>query len=484
MGSPLGSRTPGRSATDTNNRTPGFLNFETRIMNRKMLSRRTVLRGFGTALALPLLESMTLAAPLVCSSNIVRPSVVKPPVRMAFLYVPNGMNMTDWIPDKPGPDFTVPKILEPVAEFKDAMTIISGLGLDGAKAHKDGGGDHARSVAAFLTGAHPKKTFGTDIRNGKSVDQVAAEAIGDQTRFPSLELGTEESAPSGKCDSGYSCLYTSNISWRTDTSPLAKEINPANVFARLFGSSNATENRKALAIRERRKLSILDFVNDDAKSLQRTLGAKDQRKLDEYLYAVRSIEKQILSTDKLGEREEGVPDYPRPEGVPAEYEQHVKLLFDMMVLAFQTDSTRTISFMYTNAGSNRSYRNLGISSGHHNLSHHGGSAKKQKEIGMINNYHAKLLRHLLLRLSLVKEENGTLLDNCMIMYGSGIADGNSHRHVDLPISLFGKGGGTIQSGRHLKLEKPAPIPAARSSSLCQLKSTSGSTSMCCVTRSS
>ena len=423
----------------------------------KRLSRRTVLRGMGTALALPFLESMAISAPLISSPRIVPRGEAKAPVRTAFIYVPNGMHMRDWTPDGVGRRFELPKILNQMAEFKDKMTVLSGLALDGAFAHGDGGGDHARSVASFLTGAHPKKTHGNDIRNGKSIDQVAADTIGHLTRFPSLELGTEESAPAGKCDSGYSCLYTSNISWRTETSPLAKEINPANVFERMFGSEDIDQNRAALAIRERRKLSVLDFVNEDAKSLRKSLGVKDRRKVDEYLHAVRGIERQLLASKKLGEKEDGVPDYPRPAGVPAEYEQHVKLLMDMMVLAFQTDSTRIISFMYANAGSNRSYRNIGISNGHHNLSHHGGSKSKQEKISKINVFHASLLNRFLKRLDSIEENGKTLLDHSMILYGSGIADGNSHRHRNLPIALFGHGGGTIRGGQHLQFPKNTPL---------------------------
>lgn len=420
------------------------------------ISRRTLLRGMGSAMALPWLEAMTGPAPLIAGLSA---PVKTPPLRMAFLYVPNGMHMPHWKPQGADKDFEMPKILEPVAQFRDHMTVFSGLSLRGAKALGDGGGDHARSVAAFLTGAHPKKTHGSNIRNGKSVDQVAADMIGTLTRLPSLELGTEASAPAGKCDTGYSCLYTSNISWRTDTSPLAKEIDPASVFERLFGSTKDLENQKALELRQRRRLSILDLVNDDAKALQKKLGTQDRQKLSEYLHAVRDIERRLQAADKLEEpeNENDVPDFPRPEGVPAEFGEHVKLLFDMLVLAFQTDSTRVATFMYTNAGSNRSYRKLGIKEGHHNLSHHGNSIPKQQKISEINQYHVSLLHHLLDRLSNIPEGNGTLLDNCMIMYGSGIADGNAHAHDNLPIALFGKGGGTIRGGQHIRVRPGTPL---------------------------
>lgn len=421
-------------------------------MNRT-ISRRTVLRGLGTAVALPWLEAVA-PANISCSGL----SGADSPVRMALLYVPNGMHMPDWLPAGSDPKtFEIPKILEPVARHRQQMNLLTGLALDGAYAHGDGGGDHARSVASFLTGAHPRKTDGKDISNGVSVDQVAANQIGHLTRFPSLELGTEESAQAGRCDSGYSCLYTSNLSWRTRNSPLAKEVNPAAVFSRLFGGPNQAENRIAQNKRNQRRQSILDFVRQDAKKLERQLGTGDRHKLDEYLFAIREIERRIAASDLLEEREPDVADFPRPQGVPAEFEQHVKLLFDMMVLAFQTDSTRVISFMFTNAGSNRSYRNLGISGGHHHLSHHGGSVEKQEQISQINQYHVKLLGYLLDKLQAIDEGGRSLLDNSMVVYGSGIADGNSHRHSNLPIAMFGQGGGSIKAGRRIDVEPGTPL---------------------------
>ncbi|MCH2182099.1 MAG: DUF1552 domain-containing protein [Mariniblastus sp.] len=419
----------------------------------QMLSRRTVLRGMGTMVALPWLEGIASARTTARTAN-----GFDSPVRMAFLYVPNGMHMQDWLPGgSESRNFSLPKILEPVARHRQQMNLLTGLTLDGAYSHGDGGGDHARSVASYLTGAHPRKTDGKDISNGVSVDQVAANQIGHLTRFPSLELGTEESAQAGRCDSGYSCLYTSNLSWRTRTSPLAKEVNPAAVFSRLFGGPNRAENRIAEMKRRERRQSVLDFVRQDAKKLEHQLGKADRRKLDEYLFAVREIERRIAASEKLGEVEVDVPDFPRPAGVPAEFGQHVKLLFDMMVLAFQTDSTRVISFMYTNAGSNRSYRNLGISGGHHHLSHHGGSREKQEQISQINRYHVELLGYLLDRLQSIDEGGRSLLDNSMIVYGSGIADGNSHRHTNLPIALFGEGGGSIQTGRKIDCAPGTPL---------------------------
>jgi hypothetical protein len=413
------------------------------------ISRRTVLRGIGTAIALPWLEA---TSPQVAFGA----ETPKPPVRMAFLSVPNGKHMPDWTPDKAGTDFELKSTLQPIAKFKSHMLQLSGLALDGGKAHGDGPGDHARSCASFLTGAHPKKTDGADIYNGISVDQLAAEKIGHQTRFPSLELGIERGAQSGNCDSGYSCAYSANVAWRTPTSPVAKEIDPTAVFDRLFGEGDSGEQGLAKAKRERYRKSVLDFVLEDAKQLQSRLGASDQRKLDEYLYAVRDIERRIGGVDKLAGAEQGI-NFSRPAGVPAKFEDHTKLLFDLMTLAFQTDSTRVISFMYANEGSNRNYPEVNVNDGHHNLSHHGNNAEKQSLISQINRYHITLLSHLLERLASIKEGDRTLLENSMIFYGSGIGDGNRHNHDDLPIAVFGRGGGALKTGRHNIYPKDTPL---------------------------
>jgi len=416
------------------------------------ISRRTVLRGLGTCLALPWLEAM-----MPVQSVLGGEPAVKPPLRMAFLYVPNGMHMEDWTPDQVGENFQLKPIMEPLANLREYLTVISGLTLDGARPHGDGGGDHARSVAAFLTGAHPRKTDGANIRNGVSVDQVAASKIGAKTRFPSLELGCEPSATAGNCDSGYSCAYTSNISWRDESTPVAKEVNPRAVFDRLFGSGDASEEGRAKDLRRLKRKSVLDFVLSDAKSLQNKLGTADQKKLDEYLYSVREIERRIVGGDKLPVQEEGVPDYPRPVGVPADYVEHLRTMFDLMVLAMQTDSTRILSFMYTNDSSNRSYPVIDVREGHHDLSHHGRNKEKQAKISKINRHHVVQLAYFLEKLKNTPDGEGNLLDNSMIVYGSGIADGDAHNHNDLPIALFGRGGGTIKPGRHLRVPNETPL---------------------------
>ncbi len=415
------------------------------------ISRRTILRGFGTAIALPWMES------LACFGELNRASS-QPPTRLAFIYLPNGMRMNHWTPQgKSESGFETPKIFKPVDAFMDQATIVSGLALSGADPHGDGAGDHARSVAAFLTGAHPRKTAGSQIKNGKSIDQVVADQIGHLTRFRSLELGTESSSKAGRCDSGYSCAYTSNISWRTATSPMSKEMDPSSLFDRLFGGFQQRENKIARNQRITRRKSILDFVRQEANQLHSRLSKNDRQKMDEYLFAVRDIEKRLGKVEKLAEPEFDLSDFQRPLGVPASYGEHVKLMFDMMVLAFQTDSTRVISFMFANAGSNRSYREIGVRGGHHDISHHGNAMAKLKKITQINTYHMSLFRHFLDRLQNVKEGEATLLDHSMIMYGSGIADGDRHNHRDLPIALFGGAGGNLKSGRHIRVRSGTPL---------------------------
>ncbi|MDA8697789.1 DUF1552 domain-containing protein [Rhodopirellula sp.] len=417
------------------------------------LSRRTMLRGLGTTIALPMLHAMSSTRLLAAAE-----AEMSHPLRMAFLYVPNGMHMADWTPNVEGGSYEMTPTLEGIAKYRESFNVLTGLTLDGARAHGDGGGDHARSVAAFLTGAHPRKTNGADIENNVSIDQVTAEQVGRATRFSSLELGLEASAQAGNCDSGYSCAYASNMSWRGPTNPVAKEIDPGAVFDRLFGGQTTKEARRAKTTREKYKKSVLDFVLEDAKKLHQTLPAVDRRKLDEYLYSVRDVENRLVGVDRLELTEEGVPDFPRPAGVPQDLTKHAELMFDMMTLAMQTDSTRILSFMFTNAGSNRSYPEVGVSEGHHESSHHGKSEQKQQNIAKINRFHVDRLAYFLSRLTQVREANGkTLLDNSMIVYGSGISDGDRHNHDDLPIILAGGGGGRIRSGRHIRYENGTPL---------------------------
>jgi len=415
------------------------------------ISRRAVLRGLGVTISLPWLEAML---PLRALSQ--EPGG-KPPVRMAFLYVPNGMHMPDWTPTSTGVLSELPATLQPLADFRSSLTVLSGLTLNGARALGDGGGDHARSAAAFLTGAHPRKTDGADIHNGVSVDQMAASKIGTLTKLPSLELGLERSGKAGNCDSGYSCAYTSNLSWRSPESPVAKEIDPAAVFDRLFGDSTTDQSEMQRARQNRYRTSILDLALEDAQDLQRKLGGADRHKLDEYLYAVRDIERRLASVNPEEAAASNGRDYPRPDGVPDKWEQHAELMFDLMTLAFRTDATRVMTFMFTNEGSNRSYPQIGVSEGHHDLSHHGNDTGKQAKISQINLHHMTMCAAFIRKLANTTEGDGTLLDNCMVVYGSGIGDGNAHNHDELPIVLLGRAGGTIAAGRHRRYPKETPL---------------------------
>jgi hypothetical protein len=416
-------------------------------MTTALISRRTVLRGLGTALALPWLEAM---GPLT-SWGAGTTAAKAAPNRMAFLYVPNGKNMADWTPQAEGAGFELPAILEPLRPVKDDLLVLTGLTADKARAHGDGGGDHARAMSAFLTGCQPRKTDGTDIRAGISVDQVAAARVGDQTRLASLEIGCEQGAMAGNCDSGYSCVYSSALSWRSATQPLPKEVNPKLVFERLFGAGPDAERAR----RDARRKSVLDFVREDSGDLESRLGAGDRRKLDEYFAAVRDIEQRIERAAKLPEVK--APDYAQPAGVPTKYEEHLRLMCDLLVLAFQADLTRVCTFVFANEGSNRPYPFIGVPEGHHDLSHHGGDQKKKAKIRDINRFHVSQLAYLLTKLKSIPEGDGTLLDHCLVVYGSGNSDGNRHNHDDLPVLLAGHGCGTLRPGRHLRYPNETPL---------------------------
>jgi hypothetical protein len=410
------------------------------------ISRRTALRGLGACVALPLLEAM---AP-VQSAAAMRSA----PRRMAFVYVPNGVHMADWTPAAAGPLTELPPSLQPLQPFRRDLLVLSGLTLDSARAHGDGGGDHARAMAAFLTGQHPHKTNGADLQAGISVDQLAARTVGQSTRFASLEIGCEGGSNAGNCDHGYSCVYQANLSWRGPATPAAKEIDPRLLFERLFGCRDPRDRAERVR-RERDDQSLLDFVAEDAGRLRTKLGAGDRRKLDEYLTAVREIEQRLRRAQPAVEV--GRTKYARPVGVPGDYREHLRLMGDLLVLAFQADLTRITTFVFANDGSNRPYRNLGVSEGHHDISHHGGSQDKKTKIQKINQFHIEQLAYVLGKLQSIKEGSGTLLDYCMIVYGSGISDGDRHNHDNLPILLAGKGGGTLTTGCHFRYAKETPL---------------------------
>ncbi len=407
------------------------------------ISRRAVLRGLGASVALPALEAM---APRLASQL---------PLRMAFFSIPNGVNNTYWFPKEVGADYVLPKTLASLEPVKGDLLVLSGLAHDKAKANGDGPGDHARSNATYLTGCQARKTDGKDIRAGVSVDQLAAERLGAQTRLPSIELGCEKGAMAGNCDSGYSCAYSSSISWKSSTMPLPKEINPRSVFTRLFGDPNQVAAERDRAKQALYRRSVLDLVSDDAKSLDRELGLADRRKLEEYLEAVRSVERQIQSAERDGARR--MPAVEAPEGIPAEFPAYVKLMMDLLVLAFQTDTTRIGTFVMANEGSNRTFPWIEVRDGHHSLSHHGGNVEKTDKIQKIDQFYVEQFSYFVQKLKATPEGEGSLLDQSMIVYGGAIGDGNRHNHDELPILLAGKGQGTIATGRHVRYPRGTPL---------------------------
>lgn len=405
-------------------------------------------------MALPYLESLARAGG-------VNPSVAAPagaggglPRRMAFVYVPNGVNMADWTPKGLGTDFQLPHILEPLEPVRSDVMVLSGLTHDKARPNGDGAGDHARASATFLTAMQARKTAGVDIRVGVSVDQVVAQKVGDQTPFRSLELGCDRGQSSGSCDSGYSCAYQFNIAWRTPTAPMPPETKPRQAFDRLFSSGDPKESAEVRTRRREYRRSVLDFVLEDARQLGSKLGRTDQRKLDEYFSSVRDLERRIENAERVTAQ---LPPDSFPEGTPSNYQEHLKLMYDLMVLAFQTDTTRVASFIAAHDGSNRPYPFIGVTDGHHDLSHHGNDEDKKKKIAKINRFHMEQFAYFLKRLRETREGEGSLMDNCMIVYGSGIADGNAHAHNDLPVLLCGGGGGTLTPGRHVRVSKETPM---------------------------
>jgi hypothetical protein len=397
----------------------------------------------GASIALPFLDAMT---PAFAATK-------QAPLRMAFTYVPNGISMNAWTPAKVGADFEMSRILAPLAPYRDRLLLLSGLTHHNGFPLGDGAGDHARAAATFLTGVHPRKTSGADIAAGISVDQMAAQKLAGKTRFGSIELACEDGRLVGNCDSGYSCAYSNSISWRTPSQPNPPEVNPRAVFERLFGDASddpATMQRRAIYRR-----SILDYVMNDAKTMKVSLGPTDNRKLDEYLDGIREIERRIEQAEKDGNHI--APSMEHPDGVPVEFADHVRLMFDLMAVAFQTDSTRVATFMIGREGSTRTYREIGIPDAHHPLTHHRNDPELIEKVTQINCFHMQQYAYLLKKLSSIQEGDGTLLDNVMIVYGSGLSDGNQHDHSNLPVLVAGGGAGSLKTGRHVQYKKDTPM---------------------------
>jgi hypothetical protein len=416
------------------------------IVTRKHLDRRTFLRGVGAAIALPMLDAMRPA---------LATEPAKAPLRLAFTYIPNGVTMRDWKPTGEGAAFEFSRILKPLEPFRENLFVLSGLDHHNAEALGDGGGDHARAGACFLTGVHPKKTAGADIQVGVSMDQIVARRFDSVTRVPSLELGCEDSRTVGNCDSGYSCAYTNSISWRGAQTPMPPETNPRIAFERLLGDADFTATPEERARRAAQRKSILDVVNGRTQHLLREVGPSDRHKLDEYLTGIREIEQRIQMAEK--DQRAFTPDMEKPSGIPVSFAEYVKIMFDLQVLAFQADITRVSTLIFGREASVRTYNEVGVSDPHHPLSHHRNLPENQEKLTRINTYHASLFAYFLDRLKKTKEGDSNLLDRSMIVYGSAICDGNSHTHSNLPVILAGHGGGKIKPGRHIAYPKGTPM---------------------------
>jgi hypothetical protein len=412
------------------------------------VDRRRFLKGLGACLALPALESIQPLTVVAAQGKTVAAAA---PKRMAFMYFPNGAHQAHWWPTGEGKDFVFNRTMQPLEALKGKLQVIGGLDHRNATPGPDGAGDHARANGTFLTGVRVKKTAGGDIKAGTSIDQIVAQQIGHLTRFPSLELSCDSVRKSGNCDSGYSCAYQFNLAWRSATTPVAPEPNPRLVFERLFGSGPAGQRKEHLKMRQQQQRSILDFVMDDANTLQRKVSARDKQKLDEYLTSVREIEKRIASAERFGAPPDPAVD--TPAGIPPSYQEHMRIMYEMLVLAFQTDSTRIATLLLAHDGSNRAFPDIGIPEGHHSLSHHRNNEEMMDKIGRIDQWYLQQFAWFLNKMEQTKDLDGrSLLDNSMIVYGCGNSDGNRHTHVNLPVILAGGGGGTLQTGRYLKLD--------------------------------
>jgi hypothetical protein len=410
------------------------------IVTRTPLSRRTVLRGLGTTMALPFLEAMMPGAKAA--------DIAARPRRLQIFYSPNGMMMDSFRPATQGAGFALTPTLEPLAPFRRYVTVVTGLGHPQAAAMGDRPAGHGRSCPAFLTGTHVKQTEGTDIRCAVSMDQVYARHLGDATQLSSLELGIDQASLLGSCDIGYSCAYTNGISWLNPTVPLPVAANPRDVFERLFGDGDALDEKSRLA-QLRRQTSILDFVMEDTARLSDRLGAEDRRKLAEYLEATRDIEKRIQRAAASGGGAQA-GGLERPAGIPDSFDAHVRLMIDLQVLAMQADITRIGSFMIGRELSNRTYPEIGVPDSHHMLSHHGNNPEKMAKLARINRHHMEYFAYYLQRMSEVKDGEGSLLDRTLVLRGAAFGDPNEHDHMDLPIIVAG---GLVKGDRHVVAEK-------------------------------
>ena len=419
------------------------------IVTRRHLPRRMFLKGMGVAIALPALDAMT---PVLSAAS--RARAAAPPLRLAFTYAPNGVTMADWTPSAAGTSFEYSRILKPLQAFREDTLILSGLAHKNGYALGDGPGDHARAAASYLTGVHPRKTAGADIQNAVSVDQVAAKHLSGQTRLASLELGCDDSRTVGNCDSGYSCAYTNSLAWRGPATPMPPETNPRLVFERLFGDIDTSVPAEVRARRLMHRRSILDLVTARTGELMADLGPSDRRKLDEYLTSIREIERRIERSEK--DMTGLTPGIDKPTGVPVLYADYVNLMFDLQLAAFQTDSTRVVTMMMGREGSMRTYPEIGVADPHHPLTHHRNNPEWIEKVTQVNAHHVDLFAGFVKKMKETPDGDGTLLDHTVIVYGSGLSDGNKHTHEDLPVVLVGRGGG-FKLDRHVVYPKDTPM---------------------------
>lgn len=416
------------------------------IIRSKPMARRTVLRGMGATLALPLLEAMMTSASAA-------EAAAKARMRLQVIYMPNGMMMQSYTPAQTGEGYAMTPILKPLEPYREKFAVISGLAHKQAEALGDGGGDHGRSCGSYLTGVHVKKTEGADITSGPSMDQIVARQFSEQTQIPSLELGLDPPSLVGSCDTGYSCAYTNTLSWRTASTPLPVTVNPREVFERIFGDGDSLD-AKTRIMRLRRQASILDSVAEDARHLSGSMGADDKKKIEEYMASIRDIERRIQKMEQGGPSAAALPAYARPSGIPDSFEEYARMMIDLQVLSYQADMTRVGTFMVGREVSGRSYPEIGVADAHHPLSHHGNDPEKIAKLTKINILHMEQVAYYLKRMSETKDGEGTLLDHSMLLAGASLADSNTHQHTNLPVIVAG---GLIKGNQHMMVKDDVPM---------------------------
>ena len=420
------------------------------IIRKLSLPRRTFLRGMGATVALPFLDAMV---PALSGLSAASRAATRPVQRLGFVYIPNGAVMQQWTPATTGTDFELSPILQPLAPYRDQLTVLSRLAHGQAEPLGDGNGEHSRASATWLNGVHPRQTEGSDVEAGSTADQLAARVLGHDTPLPSLELAIDLDGLVGNCENGYSCVYLITVAWRSATTPLPMENNPRGVFERLFGEGGTTEQRVTEMRRDR---SILDSVRDELASLEREIGTGDRARLDQYLDAIRALERRIVLAEAQSVAAE-LPALARPVGIPDTFEDHIKLMFDLLSLAYQADITRVFTFMFGRELGGRTYPHLGVPDPHHGLSHHRNDPEKLAKLTKINTHHVSLFTHFLESLSSAPEGDGALLEHSMVLYGGGLGDSNDHAHFDLPELVVGGGAGRLAGGRHLQYPKDTPM---------------------------